>query len=339
MFLCGATLEYTDELATELRAEGHRAQAYHAGKSGSERDRSQLAWSDGTQAIMVATVSFGMGIDRADVRFVVHWNLSSNIEAYYQGIGRCGRDGKPSVALLYFSQDDSSCLEFLIKLETEKRHRKEMEHNNNGAHGSISSASRIKHLEKVALEGVRKMVHYSIVAGCRRSKILDHFGQTGGGELCSLRLANRNGGRGCDWCINNGDVQRRLEDMNRLSAPLHGSSGRIGRDSEMLLLTPQVKNEVEKWETELLGDSESGSDGDLAVDPLGEDDLAATATAESLVPHYINGLEKRLDVLEELEYLDEIGGGCGVNPEVLHSYRNLEAGHHLPQHQKGNNIG
>eukprot|EP01084_Bolivina_argentea_P241397 405259_1 len=118
--------ELVDELATELRAEGHRALAYHAGKSGGERDRSQLAWSGGTQAIMVATVSFGMGIDRADVRFVVHWNLPSNIEAYYQGIGRCGRDGKPSIALLYFSQDDASCLEFVIKLEAEKRRCKEM---------------------------------------------------------------------------------------------------------------------------------------------------------------------------------------------------------------------
>ncbi len=286
---------------------------------------------------MVATVSFGMGIDRADVRFVVHWNLPSNIEAYYQGIGRCGRDGKPSVALLYFSQDDVSCLEFLIKLETEKRHSKEMGHSNNGAQGN-SSTSRIKHLEKVALEGVRKMANFSTIAGCRRSKILDHFGQTGGGELCSLQLASRNGARGCDWCIDNGDVQQRLEDMNRLRAPLHGS-GRRGRDGEILLLTPQVKDEVEKWETELLGDSESVSDGDLAVDPLGEDDLVATATAESLVPHYVNGLEKRLDMLEELEYLDEIGGGggCGDNSEVLHSCCGLEAGHHLP-HRK-NNIG
>ncbi len=354
--VCDA-VELVDELATELRAEGHRALAYHAGKSGGERDRSQLAWSGGTQAIMVATVSFGMGIDRADVRFVVHWNLPSNIEAYYQGIGRCGRDGKPSIALLYFSQDDASCLEFVIKLEAEKRrckemigHSRNMNNNNSGTQDFVpnfqhdtTTSSRSKNLEKASLEGVRKMINYSTVTGCRRSKILDHFGQTGGGELCNLKLVSRNGTKGCDWCIDNGDVQQRLEDMHQ-SRMLHGNGNR-GRNGEMLL-PPQVKDEVDKWEMELLGDSESDG-GDHPMDPLGEeDDLKATATADSFIPHYINGLEKRLDRLEELEYLDEVanrgGGGCKDNTETHPPpYHSLEAGghRHLPPHQKHNNIG
>ncbi len=358
-------VELADELATELCAEGHRALAYHAGKRSDERDRSQLAWSGGTQAIMVATVSFGMGIDRADVRFVVHWNLPSNIEAYYQGIGRCGRDGKPSMALLYFSHDDASCLEFLIKLEAEKRRSKEMmightknknkNKNNSGTQDFVrncqldttATTGRGKNLEKASLEGVRKMINYSTVTGCRRSKILDHFGQTGGGELCNLKLDSRNGTKGCDWCIDNGNVQQRLEDMHQ-SRMLRGNSIR-GHNGEMLLFPPQVKEEVKKWEMELLGDSESDC-GDHPMDPLGEEggDLKATVTADSFVPHCIDGLENRLDKLAELEYLDQVAnrgrGECNGGNNKTHPlpYRSLEAsgrGRLPPPHQKYNNTG
>ncbi len=199
-------------------------------------------------------------------------------------------------------------------------------------HNNINECnrSRIKHLEKAASEGIRKMVNYATVPGCRRSKILDHFGQIGGGELCSLKLANRNGTKGCDWCIDNGVVQQRLEDMHQSRMLLcdGGSRGCTTSGGEILFLPPQVKDEVDKWEMEFLGGSESVSDGDPAVDPLGDDDngLVTTAAAESHVPHYINGLEERWDVLEELEYLNEIGGSdkCSGNSTELRSCHRFE---------------
>ena len=102
-----ATQRGTEELAEALRERGVRAAAYHAGMGARERDAAQDAFMDeGTVDVMVATIAFGMGVDKDDVRFVVHHDVSESVDAYYQEIGRGGRDGEPARAVLFYRPQD-----------------------------------------------------------------------------------------------------------------------------------------------------------------------------------------------------------------------------------------
>jgi ATP-dependent DNA helicase RecQ len=96
----------TEMLARFLEAEGITATCYHAGLDGFERDRRQAAWMTGRCQVMVATNAFGMGIDKPDVRYVVHMDLPDSLEAYFQEAGRAGRDGQKSYAVLFFDDSD-----------------------------------------------------------------------------------------------------------------------------------------------------------------------------------------------------------------------------------------
>ena len=100
--------EGCEQLATELQKQGISASYYHAGLPHAERSLRQEEWTEGKVRIMVATNAFGMGIDKADVRFVVHYTMCDSLESYYQEAGRAGRDGKRSYALLLVSSDDDS---------------------------------------------------------------------------------------------------------------------------------------------------------------------------------------------------------------------------------------
>ena len=107
-----ATVKAVGELTEFLRAEGIDAAAYHGRLKKAEREANQDRFMAGDLRVMVATNAFGLGIDKADIRFVIHHHLPSNLEAYYQEAGRAGRDGKPAICTLLFDPADRGLLKF-----------------------------------------------------------------------------------------------------------------------------------------------------------------------------------------------------------------------------------
>jgi len=144
-----------DETTTWLCEQGFNALSYHAGMSGSLRDKNQHAFLYGEGIIMVATIAFGMGIDKPDVRFVVHLNIPKNIEAYYQETGRAGRDGLPALAMMLYGMGDTVLLRSFIEQGD-----------------SNSNQKRIEHQKLNTLLGLCEAVH------CRRQILLSYFGDT-----------------------------------------------------------------------------------------------------------------------------------------------------------------
>ena len=154
----------TEQLASKLKQNGIDAKAYHAGLSFEERTKTQEDFIKDETQIICATIAFGMGIDKSNVRWVIHYNMPKNIEGYYQEIGRAGRDGLPSQALLFHSYADVMQLRQFIA--------------NTGN----------KEVQEAKLE---RMKQFSEATDCRRKILLSYFG-----ELIQENCGN------CDVCKN-----------------------------------------------------------------------------------------------------------------------------------------
>lgn len=111
------TREWAERLSEQLAKDGYSVKFYHAGLPTMERALRQDEWQSGRVRIIVATNAFGMGIDKADVRFVIHYMLSDSLEAYYQEAGRAGRDGERSYALMLYSKEDANVIELQQRSE------------------------------------------------------------------------------------------------------------------------------------------------------------------------------------------------------------------------------
>jgi ATP-dependent DNA helicase RecQ len=142
-----------DSLAADLRDEGYDAVAYHAGLTKEEREKNQRLFINDEVKIVVATIAFGMGIDKSNVRFVVHMDLPKNIESYYQETGRAGRDGLESEALLFFTWADVTKLKGFAEVE-----------------GNASQSA-------IMLKKLDQMGEFGDLRTCRRKFLLNYFSE------------------------------------------------------------------------------------------------------------------------------------------------------------------
>jgi len=178
----------TEKLAADLVEDGYSAAAYHAGLEKNLRDERQDLFLRDDIKIMVATIAFGMGINKSNVRFVVHADLPKNIEGYYQETGRAGRDGLPSDAILFYGAGD------VIKLK------------------SFAQVPDNEEQTNILLQKLEKMVQLCETKRCRRKYLLNYFGETAP-DYCGS----------CDVCL----TEKTVEDATLIAQKFLSTVARL----------------------------------------------------------------------------------------------------------------
>ena len=202
----------TEEMAAYLADKGYLALPYHAGMDKRARDESQNIFMTEPGVVIVATIAFGMGIDKPDVRFVFHCDLPGSIEAYYQEIGRAGRDGDPAEAQMLYGLDDIRMRRMFIEQENSDDSRQRREHRRLDA-----------------------LISYCEAPECRRRSLLEYFGET------AAPCGN------CDVCLDPVPISDGSEDGRKVLSVIRRMGQRFGVAHVIDILCGTYTKKVERF--------------------------------------------------------------------------------------------
>ncbi|MFB6225890.1 MAG: DNA helicase RecQ [Candidatus Paceibacteria bacterium] len=213
----------TEYVAEKLRGWGIDAKAYHAGLEDKVRDKRQREFIYDQTEVICATIAFGMGIDKPDIRWIIHYNLPKNIESYYQQIGRAGRDGADSEAILFYNESDFSTLKKFAQNDSRK----------------TLQLAKLRHVEKYATSNI-----------CRRKSLLGYFGEMHGGQ-CSK----------CDVCENSrGDYFRATKLAQKILSVLARADEPLSKEIVVDILKGKRSSRVLSGDYDKLSTFGIGSD-------------------------------------------------------------------------------
>jgi ATP-dependent DNA helicase RecQ len=204
------------------------AAAYHAGLSDAERTRVQDAFASGGLRVVCATNAFGMGIDRPDVEAVIHLDIPGSVEAYYQEIGRAGRDGRPATATLLWDYADVATRQFLIDSPRREPAFAGRKLDGFGAAGSVIGldAAEVARRKEIDHSKLQRMIAYAGSRDCLRAAILRYFGDPALRETCG----------GCGNCRPHAIDAHDYEVVRKILSGIAAAGERYGRRKIVAML-------------------------------------------------------------------------------------------------------
>ncbi|KJP88619.1 hypothetical protein AK88_01699 [Plasmodium fragile] len=293
-----------DEISKYLRQQGFQALSYHAGLSNSARKRIQEKWVNGNAKILVATIAFGMGIDRKDVSFIIHFNLPTSIENYYQESGRSGRNGSVSFCYLYYCREDVQKLSYIIRSKY--------------ANVDMGDLTLQKKYEQ-EIYNLQCMHNLCVQEKCVRSQILAHFGEhsvpKGGIGSGSGGGSGSGSGHGddddycCSYCS---DVKGSKNKIERVMEMYQGAPCNIQSNDNITSINHvnSFTSVVHKRKHELSDYSESDKEPELGQYKLSNKKIKGFVpfqSASSIIPKEIRD-KGIIEVMKELEKREELMG-------------------------------